>query len=282
VETDDYLETSVDGVWAIGDVAGNYMFKHSGDKEGEYVVENAIRGNHEPVEYPGMAHAIFGSPQLASLGKPESKLDEGVAYTVGTREYDDVPLGSAMQADHGFAKVLVGQDDEVLGVHVVGPDASTLIHEVSTAVAAGADARGIAETIHVHPALSEVVQGRSGTPATWRRPESDAVATSCYRAAAAAFQWARRSADMEHDDPVIEEAANRGDKLLAGKLVKLVEKHHGTGQGVPARSWRTTSTNWTRRAPWTPRRCAGNSRTTSRTTARGRNRRRCTRSATGG
>jgi len=159
VETDDYLETSVDGVWAIGDVAGNYMFKHSGDKEGEYVVENAIRGNHEPVEYPGMAHAIFGSPQLASLGKPESKLDEGVAYTVGTREYDDVPLGSAMQADHGFAKVLVGQDDEVLGVHVVGPDASTLIHEVSTAVAAGADARGIAETIHVHPALSEVVQG---------------------------------------------------------------------------------------------------------------------------
>ncbi|WP_232700890.1 dihydrolipoyl dehydrogenase family protein [Halobacterium wangiae] len=158
VETDDYLETSVDGVWAIGDVAGNYMFKHSGDKEGEYVVENAVRGEREPVEYPGMAHAIFGSPQLASLGKPESEIDDGTAYEVGTREYDDTPLGSAMQAD-GFAKVLVGADSEVLGVHVVGPDAATLIHEVSTAVAAGADAERIAETIHVHPALSEVVQG---------------------------------------------------------------------------------------------------------------------------
>ena len=158
VETDDYLETSVDGVWAIGDVAGNHMFKHSGDKEAEYVVENAVRGNREPVEYPGMAHAIFGSPQLASLGKPESEIDDGAAYTVGTREYDDTPLGSAMQAD-GFAKVLVGEDSGVLGVHVVGPDAATLIHEVSTAVAAGADAERIAETIHVHPALSEVVQG---------------------------------------------------------------------------------------------------------------------------
>ncbi|NIB98641.1 dihydrolipoyl dehydrogenase [Halobacterium sp. R2-5] len=156
VETDDYLATSVEGVWAIGDIAGNYMFKHSGDKEAEYAVENAVRGNRERVEYPGMAHAVFGSPQLASLGRPESDVDG--EYAVGTREYEDVPLGSAMRAD-GFAKAIVGEDGGVLGFHVVGPEASTLVHEVSTAVAAGADAERIAETIHVHPALSEVVQG---------------------------------------------------------------------------------------------------------------------------
>ena len=158
VATDDYLATSVPGVWAIGDVAGNYMFKHSGDKEAEYVVENAVRGNRERVDYPGMAHAVFGSPQLASLGKPEAEIDDDRDYEVGTMAYDETALGSAMQAE-GFAKVIVGADGEILGCHVVGPDASTLVHEVSTAVAAGADAERIAETIHVHPALSEVVQG---------------------------------------------------------------------------------------------------------------------------
>lgn len=157
VETDEYLRTSADGVWAIGDIAGNYMFKHSGDKEAEFAIENAVRGNHREVEYPGMAHAVFGAPQVASLGKTESELDG--EYEVGRCEYDDTVLGSALRSDVGLVKVLVAPDGDVLGCHVVGPNASTLVHEVSTAVAAGADAERIAETIHVHPALSEVVQG---------------------------------------------------------------------------------------------------------------------------
>jgi dihydrolipoamide dehydrogenase len=164
VETDEYLETSVDGVYAIGDIAGNYMFKHSGDKEAEYVVENAVKGNQESVEFPGMAHAVFGSPQVASLGKTEDELenDEDMdddAYETGTFRYDEAALGSEVDDHEGFAKVVVADDNEVLGCHVIGHEASTLIHEVSTAVAAGADAERIAETIHVHPALSEVVQG---------------------------------------------------------------------------------------------------------------------------
>ncbi|MFC6942734.1 dihydrolipoyl dehydrogenase [Salinirubellus sp. GCM10025818] len=159
VETDEYLRTSVEGVYAMGDIAGNYMFKHSGDKEAKYVVENAIRGNERSVEYPGMAHAIFGSPQVASLGRAEDDLDEDTDYEVGTCAYDDTALGAALRDQGGFAKAIVGNDGEVLGCHVVGPEASTMIHEVSTAVAAGADAEQIAETIHVHPAISEVVQG---------------------------------------------------------------------------------------------------------------------------
>ncbi len=158
VETDEYLRTSVKGVYAIGDIAGNHMFKHSGDKEAEYVLDNALRGAEERVKYPGMAHAIFGSPQVASLGKTEDEL-EGKSYKVGTFEYDETALGETLDHDGGFAKVLVGTDGKVLGCHIVGPEASTLIHEVSTAVAAGANATTIAETIHVHPALSEVVQG---------------------------------------------------------------------------------------------------------------------------
>jgi len=159
VETDEYLRTSVDGVWAIGDIAGNYMFKHSGDKEAEYVVENAVRGNEREVTYPGMAHAIFGSPEIGSLGKTEGEIADDVEYEVGTFAYDDQALGAALDNKGGFAKAIVDEDGEILGVHVVGPEASALIHEVSTAVAAGADATTVAETIHVHPALSEVVQG---------------------------------------------------------------------------------------------------------------------------
>ncbi|WP_435175819.1 dihydrolipoyl dehydrogenase family protein [Halorussus sp. AFM4] len=157
VETDEYLETSADGVWAIGDVAGNYMFKHSGDREAEFAVRNAVRGERASVDYPGMAHAVFGSPQVGSLGETEGDLDRD-DYDVGTFAYDDTALGSALVQD-GFAKALAAPDGEVLGFHVVGPHASMLVHEVATAVAAGADADRIAETIHVHPALSEVVQG---------------------------------------------------------------------------------------------------------------------------
>jgi len=161
VETDEYLRTSADGVYAIGDIAGNYVFKHSGDKEAEHVVENVVHGNEVPVEYPGMAHAIFGSPQVAGLGETEADLDgePGEDYRVGTFGYDETALGETLDHEGGFVKILVGPDGEVLGCHVVGPDASTLVHEVSTALAAGADAETIAETIHVHPALSEVVQG---------------------------------------------------------------------------------------------------------------------------
>lgn len=159
VQTDEYLQTSVEGIWAIGDIAGNYMFKHSGDKEAEYVVENAIRGNKRQVDYPGMAHAVFSSPQVAGLGKTEAEIDDDVKYEIGTYAYSDQALGNTLDAKGGFAKVIVSDRDEILGFHIIGPEASTLIHEVSTAVAAGADATTVAETIHIHPALSEIVQG---------------------------------------------------------------------------------------------------------------------------
>lgn len=91
---------------------------------------------------------------------PESEVaDEDRDYNVDTFEYDDTALGTALEADAGFARAIVGIDGEVLGFHIVGLHASMLIHEVSTVVAAGVDVETIAETIHIHPTLSEVVQG---------------------------------------------------------------------------------------------------------------------------
>jgi mycothione reductase len=160
VETNDHLETSTANVWAIGDIAGNYMFKHSGDREAKYVLDNAVHEKRRAITYPGMAHAIFSSPQIGSLGQTEDALEDAdQEFRVGTYAYEETALGSALNADEGFAKVLATPDGEILGCHIIGPHASMLIHEVSTAVAVGATAEDIAETIHIHPALNEVVQG---------------------------------------------------------------------------------------------------------------------------
>ncbi|MFC7155072.1 dihydrolipoyl dehydrogenase family protein [Halomarina halobia] len=162
VETNEYLETSAPNVWAQGDIAGNYQFKHAADHEAKYVVENALRGEQTPVDYTGMAHAIFTSPQIAATGLTERELEErDRAYVVGRRAYGDTVMGRALKEEDGFVKVLADPDDgTVLGCHIVGPEASTLIHEVIVAITSGSGTvSDVTNAIHVHPALSKVVLG---------------------------------------------------------------------------------------------------------------------------
>jgi dihydrolipoamide dehydrogenase len=159
VETDDRLRTSAESVWALGDVAGNHMFRHAATHEEAFLERQLFEGEDAPVEYPGMAHAVFSSPEVAGLGATEDDLDgeAGDDYAVGTREYDETPLGTAAKAD-GFAKVIAAPDGDVLGCHIVGPEASTLIHEVAVATARGdGTVNDVTETIHIHPAMNKVV-----------------------------------------------------------------------------------------------------------------------------
>jgi dihydrolipoamide dehydrogenase len=154
VEVDDNLATTAENVWAFGDAIGPPMFRHTADHESEYVFANAVEGKDEAVDYTGNAHAVFASPEVASLGETEDELNEDDrAYEVGRAEYEDVPMGFAMKADAGFAKVLADPaDGSILGCHILGPEASTLIHEVVTAVTAGdGTASDVTDAIHVHP-----------------------------------------------------------------------------------------------------------------------------------
>ena len=161
VETNEFLEASADNVWALGDIAGNYMFKHSANHEAQYVFWNAFTDHRHEVDYTAMPHAIFSSPQIAGVGKTEQQLEEeGAEFIKSTYPYERTAMGSALKEKEGFVKILVDPNSrEILGCHIIGPQASVLIHEVIVSMKSGSGKiDDILNSVHIHPALSEVVQ----------------------------------------------------------------------------------------------------------------------------
>ncbi|WP_121823171.1 dihydrolipoyl dehydrogenase [Halostella salina] len=164
VETDEYLRTTADGVWALGDIVGEYLLKHSANHEAQAVARNLFGDDLQPVDYSAMPFAVFASPEVAGVGAREEDLRESDReYATRTYRYDETARGSAMKAD-GFFKAIIDLDGEILGCHIIGPEASNLIQEVVVAMKAGSGTvQDIRESVHIHPALSEVVQrGFSG------------------------------------------------------------------------------------------------------------------------
>jgi dihydrolipoamide dehydrogenase len=170
VETDEYLRTDADGVWALGDIVGEYLLKHSANHEASAVARNIFGDEMEPVDYTAMPFAVFASPEVAGVGAREEELRaDDVEYALRTYPYEETARGSAMHAE-GFVKVLIDLDGEILGCHIIGPEASNLIEEVVVAMKAGSGTvHDIREAIHIHPALSEVVQ--RAFSGRFRRPE---------------------------------------------------------------------------------------------------------------
>ncbi|MEM4239801.1 MAG: dihydrolipoyl dehydrogenase [Candidatus Woesearchaeota archaeon] len=161
ITTDAFMETNVPGIWAIGDIAGVFLFKHSANLEASYAVFNALNPKHKmPVPYDAMPHAIFSSPQIAGVGMTEDELKEKkIPYVVGRYKYYDTAYGKSIEDKDGFVKVLVHpKTREILGCHILGSDASILIQEVVVAMKGKLGADGILGAVHVHPALPEVVQ----------------------------------------------------------------------------------------------------------------------------
>ncbi|WP_408959874.1 dihydrolipoyl dehydrogenase [Natrinema sp. 74] len=159
IETDDRLETTADGIWALGDVLGERPFKHAADYESKVVSANVLDDAGEAVDYRAVPHAIFTSPRVASVGQTEDELaDEGREYEAVITPYGAAPLGMILEADDGFVKAIAAPDGEILGCHIVGPQAETLLHEVVVAMdSADGTVDDVAEPVHIHPALNEVV-----------------------------------------------------------------------------------------------------------------------------
>ena len=159
VETNAYLETTAENVWAQGDIAGNALFKHAGDYETRHTVANVVHDERRALDLSAMPHAVFTEPQIAGVGKTEEELEEaGTEYVVGRADYADSAMGRAKKLDHGFVKVLAAPDGGILGAHAIGYEASTLLHEAVIAMRAGLCVGDVAGAIHAHPTLSRVVE----------------------------------------------------------------------------------------------------------------------------
>ena len=153
------LKTSVDGIFAIGDVTTGAMLAHKAEDEGVSVAET-VAGQAGHVNYDVIPSVIYTHPEVAAVGKTEEQLkEEGVSYKVGKFPFMGNGRAKAALSADGFVKMLADADsDRVLGCHIVGPTAGELIHEICVAMEFGAAAEDVARTCHAHPTLSEAVR----------------------------------------------------------------------------------------------------------------------------
>jgi len=162
VAVDDTMATNVPGIWAIGDLANNYQLKHLANAEATVAFWNIAHPDdlrHQ--SYKAVPSAVFSNPQVATVGLTEQEATkQGRSFSVGRRDYGGTAYGWAMADETGFAKVLV--DDEtglIIGAHVLGPQASSIIQPLIQAMQFDQRAEDVArEVFYIHPALTEVVE----------------------------------------------------------------------------------------------------------------------------
>jgi dihydrolipoamide dehydrogenase len=159
VEVDAHYATNVPGIYAIGDVIEGPMLAHKAEEEGVALAER-IAGQAGHVNYDVIPGVVYTWPEVASIGATEEQLkQQGVAYAVGKFPFTANARARAMGSTDGFVKILAEKaNDRVLGAHIIGPDAGTLIAEIASAMEFGASSEDIARTCHAHPSLSEAVK----------------------------------------------------------------------------------------------------------------------------
>jgi dihydrolipoamide dehydrogenase len=169
VPVDNHLRTKVPSIWAIGDVVVGAMLAHKAEEEGIFVVEQMV-GQKPHINYDAIPNVIYTWPEVASVGATEEQLKEkGMAYNAGKFPFLANSRGRAVGETDGFVKILADKaTDRVLGVHIIGPDAGTLIAEAVIAMEFGASSEDIARSCHAHPTLNEAV--KEAALATFAKP----------------------------------------------------------------------------------------------------------------
>jgi mycothione reductase len=160
---DEFLQTSSPNVWAFGDSNGKYLFKHAANHEASVVYYNSVLNRRVPVDYHAVPHAVFTYPEIASVGLREKEAIEKLGeekLVIGFERYQDTAKGEAMAVKNYFVKVILERENlRIVGAHVIGPHASILIQEIINLMyTPQQSARPLIDAMHIHPALSEVVQ----------------------------------------------------------------------------------------------------------------------------
>ena len=155
---DKHMRTSAPNIYAIGDIAGQPMLAHKGSREG-LVAAGVIAGLPEEYDARCVPAVIFTAPEMASVGLTEAQLDEqGRAYKVGKFPFAASGRAMSLLETDGFCKIVAdAESDEILGVHMVGPEVTELIAEATLAIEMGATSEDLARTIHAHPTLPEAM-----------------------------------------------------------------------------------------------------------------------------
>ncbi|HVA13238.1 MAG TPA: dihydrolipoyl dehydrogenase [Stellaceae bacterium] len=159
ITVDAGFATNAPGIYAIGDVIAGPMLAHKASEEGVVLVET-LAGQRPHLDYDAIPAVIYTHPEVGSVGKTEEELKAaGIAYRIGKFPFSANARARANADTEGFVKILADQtSDRVLGVHIIGADAGTMIAEAALAMEFGASAEDIARTCHAHPTLSEAVK----------------------------------------------------------------------------------------------------------------------------
>jgi mycothione reductase len=163
IKVNEFLETSSPNVWAFGDANGKYLFKHVANEEATIVYYNAVLKRRVPMDYHAVPHAVFTYPEVASVGLRERQAVEKFGagqVLIGFQKFEDTAKGEAMAVKDYFVKVILERENlRILGAHIIGPYASILIQEIINLMYTHErSAKPLLDAMHIHPALSEVVQ----------------------------------------------------------------------------------------------------------------------------
>ncbi|MEU0795599.1 mycothione reductase [Amycolatopsis sp. NPDC005961] len=162
VVVDDYQETVVEGIYALGDLSSPHELKHVANHESRVVQHNLLHPDERiKADHRFVPHAVFTHPQVASVGLTEQKARaKGVSYVTSKQDYAGIAYGWAMEDTTGFAKLLADPaTGQLLGAHIIGPQASSVIQPLIQAMSFGLDARSMARGQYwIHPAMPELVE----------------------------------------------------------------------------------------------------------------------------
>ncbi len=158
IVVNEQMQTNIPGIYAVGDVASRYLLAHVASAEGKVAAQNCL-GETTEMDYQVIPWCVFTLPEIGHAGMTETEAtDEGYKVKVGKFPYAASGMALGMGEADGFVKTVTDADSgDILGVHIVGVHASTLIHEAAVAIRLGASAMDIAHTVHAHPTLSEMV-----------------------------------------------------------------------------------------------------------------------------
>ncbi len=161
IAVNDCLETSLSGVYAFGDVIGRHFFRHTANFEGQYLFDTVIKHQlQQPISYRPVPYAMFTHPQVAGVGVTEAEcIKKGIDFVVGKNSYKDSAMGMALRSEYGFVKLIFERvSTRLIGAHIIGREASTLIHMLIAFMNMNAGYDDVVETIYIHPALSEIIR----------------------------------------------------------------------------------------------------------------------------